>query len=66
MLAAQFKSRGYETKTAPLYARALVGMVALVGQWWLEAGKPKRREVVAHIVNLAWNGLKDLDPAPKP
>ncbi|HWH32973.1 MAG TPA: TetR/AcrR family transcriptional regulator [Egibacteraceae bacterium] len=66
VLAAQFKSRGYETKTAPLYARALVGMVALVGQWWLEAGKPKRREVVAHIVNLAWNGLKDLDPAPKP
>ena len=64
VLAAQFSERGYDTKLAPLYARALVGMVALVGQWWLDAGKPKRQEVVTHIVNLAWNGLKDLDPAP--
>ena len=64
VLAAQFSQRGYETKLAPVYARALVGMVALVGQWWLDAGKPKRAEVVAHIVNLAWNGLKDLDPEP--
>lgn len=64
LLARHFRARGYDAKMAPLYARALVGMVALVGQWWLDAGKPKREEVAAHLVNLAWNGLKDLDPKP--
>jgi hypothetical protein len=39
-------------------------MVALVGQWWLEAGEPPLEEVRAHVVNLAWNGLRGLDPAP--
>lgn len=63
-MAAQFRERGYDPKLAPLYARALVGMVALVGQWWLEVGKPDREVVAAHLVNLAWNGLKDLDPKP--
>jgi AcrR family transcriptional regulator len=66
ILAKHFKARGYEPKLAPLYARALVGMVTLVGQWWLDSGKPKRADVAAHIVNLAWNGLKDLDAKPSP
>ncbi|MEP6695496.1 MAG: TetR/AcrR family transcriptional regulator [Pseudonocardiales bacterium] len=65
VLAAEFKSRGFETKLAGLYAQALVGMVALTGQWWLEARKPKRDEVAAHLVNLAWNGLSHLEPKPK-
>ncbi len=60
ILAEEFFSRGYDTALAPLYARALVGMVALVGEWWLEAGTPGRHDVAAHLVNLAWNGLKDL------
>jgi AcrR family transcriptional regulator len=64
ILAAEFADRGFDPKTAPLYARALVGMVALVGQWWLETGRPRRREVAAHLVNLAWNGLGGLDPDP--
>ena len=66
VLVEQFKERGYDPKLAPLYSRALVGMVALVGQWWLEAKKPKREVVVAHLANLAWNGLSHLDPEPKP
>jgi AcrR family transcriptional regulator len=64
ILAAQFKARGYNTKLAPLYSHALVGMVALVGQWWLDARKPSRDEVAAHLVNLAWNGLGNLEPKP--
>lgn len=64
VLVDQFKSRGYDPKLAPLYSRALVGMVALVGQWWLDAKKPKREVVVAHVANLAWNGLSHLDPEP--
>lgn len=65
ILAGEFKVRGFETKLAGLYSRALVGMVALTGQWWLEARKPKRDEVAAHLVNLAWNGLSHLEPKPR-
>jgi AcrR family transcriptional regulator len=65
VLAGQFKGRGYDPKLAGLYSQALVGMVALTGQWWLDARKPKRDEVAAHLVNLAWNGLSHLEPKPR-
>ncbi|HVF06705.1 MAG TPA: TetR/AcrR family transcriptional regulator [Frankiaceae bacterium] len=64
ILAGQFKARGYNTKLAPLYSHALVGMVALVGQWWLDARKPSRDEVASQLVNLAWNGLGNLEHKP--
>jgi AcrR family transcriptional regulator len=64
ILAAEFKTRGYDTKLASLYSQALVGMVALTGQWWLEARKPRKDEVAAHLVNLAWNGLSHLENKP--
>ena len=64
ILGQEFKSRGYDTKMAPIYSRALVGMVALVGQWWLDEGKPKRDIVAAHLINVAWNGLSHLEEKP--
>jgi AcrR family transcriptional regulator len=64
VLAGEFKQRGYDPKFAALYSQALVGMVALTGQWWLDARKPKRDEVAAHLVNLAWNGLSHLESKP--
>ena len=36
-------------------------MVALTGQWWLNVRKPKKAEVAAHLVNLAWHGLHGLE-----
>jgi len=60
----EFKARGFETKLAGLYSQALVGMVALTGQWWQDHRKPKRDEVAAHLVNLAWNGLSQLEHKP--
>ena len=65
LLVTEFKRHGLEAKTAPMYAQMLVGMVALTGQWWLNARKPKKSEVAAHLVNLAWNGLAHLDPKPR-
>ena len=47
-----------------VYSQALVGMVALTGQWWLDTRKPKKAEVAAHLVNLAWNGLSHLEAKP--
>jgi hypothetical protein len=65
ILAAEFQTRGYDAELASLYSQALVGMVALTGQWWLEARKPEKDEVAAHLVNLAWNGLSHLENTPR-
>jgi AcrR family transcriptional regulator len=64
LLADEFRGRGLEPKTAPLYAQMLVGMVALTGQFWLDHRRPKKAEVAAHLVNLAWNGLSGLERRP--
>jgi AcrR family transcriptional regulator len=64
ILGAEFKSRGYDPKLAELYSQALVGMVALVGRWWLDVRKPRKATVAAHLVNLAWNGLSHLESKP--
>jgi AcrR family transcriptional regulator len=59
------QARGYDPKLAPMYAQMLVGMVAFTGQWWLDARKPNLEVVAAHLVNLAWNGLSQLEVNPK-
>jgi AcrR family transcriptional regulator len=64
ILGVQFSSRGYDPKLAALYSQALVGMVALTGQWWLDVRKPRKEEVAAHLVNLSWNGLSHIESAP--
>jgi AcrR family transcriptional regulator len=65
ILGRQFGARGYDRQLAELYSQALVGMVALVGQWWLEKRSPDKREVAAHLVNLAYNGLAHLEAEPR-
>jgi len=65
ILADVLKTKGYDPKLAPVYAQMLVGMVAFAGQWWLDTRKPKLEEMAAHLVNLAWNGLRELDPKPR-
>ncbi|GMA86258.1 TetR family transcriptional regulator [Angustibacter aerolatus] len=65
LLAAEFTRRDLDPETAPMYAQMLVGMVALTGQWWLDARRPDRADVAAHVVNLAWNGLAALQTEPR-
>jgi AcrR family transcriptional regulator len=60
LLAVELKDREFSPKMAPVLSRCLVGMIAMPGQWWLEEGKPRRRDVADQIVNLAWNGLGGL------
>lgn len=68
LLADEFDKRGLESDVAPLYAQMLVGLVALGGQWWMDTrdeqglGKPA---VAAHLVNLAWNGMRNLSANPR-
>ena len=65
ILGDEFSQRGFDAGLAPLYAQALVGMVALTGQWWLDAQRPGKAEVAAHLVNLSWNGLSGLEQRPR-
>jgi AcrR family transcriptional regulator len=64
ILSMSFAVHGFRTSLAPMYAQMLVGMVAFTGQWWLDAREPARDDIVAHVVNLAWNGLSRLDADP--
>ncbi|WP_129668463.1 TetR/AcrR family transcriptional regulator [Phytoactinopolyspora endophytica] len=64
LLAAEFTSRGFDARYAPMYSQMLVGMVALTGQWWLDVRHPDKTAVAAHLVNLCWNGLTGLEQAP--
>jgi AcrR family transcriptional regulator len=65
ILARQFGERGYDPRLAELYSQALVGMVSLVGQWWLDNRSLGKDRVAAHLVNLSYNGLAHLDPRPE-
>jgi AcrR family transcriptional regulator len=61
----QFRNAGYDAKTAPIYAHALVGMVTFVGQWWMDSRKPlPAATVVSHLSALAWMGLRHLPKRP--
>jgi len=64
ILAAELLNRGFRTQLAGLYSQALVGQVAMVGQWWLDHRTTGRDEVAASLVNLAWNGLSRLETSP--
>ena len=55
---------GYDSKAAPIYANALVGMVTFVGTWWTDERKPAIEEVAKHISALAWMGLRHLPKRP--
>ncbi len=65
LLAEAFEHRNLDARLAPMYAQMLVGMIAFTGQWWLDNRKPRKPEVAAHLVNLAWNGLQHLESKPR-
>ncbi|HNP55652.1 MAG TPA: TetR/AcrR family transcriptional regulator [Gordonia sp. (in: high G+C Gram-positive bacteria)] len=64
ILGGDFSRRGLDPGLAALYAQALVGMVSMTAQWWLDVREPPKEVVAAHLVNLCWNGLTRLDPDP--
>ena len=64
---AEFERAGYDSRVAPIYANALLGMVTQVGQWWAAEGRGFSVDDVArHVTALGWMGLRHLpsDPAP--
>ena len=61
----ELTTRGFDPQMAPMYAQMLVGMVALTGQWWLDERDTPKDEVIAHLVNLVWNGAVGLEINPR-
>ena len=64
LLANQFSQANMNPKWAPLYAQMLVGLIAQVGQWWLDERRMSKEDVASHVVNLVWNGMRNLRPSP--
>jgi len=65
ILAAEFSRLALDPQFAGLYAQALVGLVAMTGQQWLENRQPDRLVVARHLINLAWNGMAHLKTEPR-
>ena len=65
ILAGDFERRGHDPDLAPLYAQALVGMVSTTATWWLDDRGLPKETVAAHLVNLCWNGLTNLESDPQ-
>lgn len=64
VFASAFKDAGFDQRSAPIYAHALVGMVTFVGQWWTRTRKPLVEDVAGHLAALAWMGLRHLPKRP--
>ncbi|QWW20062.1 TetR/AcrR family transcriptional regulator [Schaalia sp. 19OD2882] len=64
LLARQFEASEMDPKWAPLYAQMLVGLISQVGQWWLDERRMDKETVAAHVVNLVWNGMRNLRTSP--
>jgi AcrR family transcriptional regulator len=60
----EFRRAGFDPRTAPLYAQALIGMVTFVGQWWTDQPKMSAEEAASHVAALAWMGLRHLPAQP--
>ncbi len=61
---ANFAAAGLPTKTSPIYAHALIGMVTLVGGWWRESKELPLETVAGHLAALGWMGLRHLPTEP--
>ena len=54
-------NRGVDAHAAEPWARGIVGMVQVAGDWWLEQKSMTRHRLVQHLVTLVWIGLAGLE-----
>lgn len=59
VLAEELRSRGRDAHAAEPWARGIVGMVQVAGDWWLEQRSMTRERLVDHLVTLLWSGLRE-------
>lgn len=63
---AEFANVGMDPKFSPIYAHALIGMVTLTGQYWMDNQDLPAEEVARHLAALGWMGLRHLPAEPDP
>ena len=61
----QLEAAGLDTQVAPLYAHALIGMVTLVGQWWIDNQQLDVNSVARHVAAIGWMGLRHIPEEPR-
>lgn len=61
----QLAAAGLRTEVAPVYAHALIGMVTLCGQWWLENQQLDVETVAKHVAAIGWMGLRHMPKDPQ-
>ena len=54
--------RDVDAHASEPWARGIVGMVQVAGDWWLEQKSMTRHRLVEHLVTLVWTGLAGLEP----
>ncbi|MDK3257167.1 TetR family transcriptional regulator [Blastococcus capsensis] len=61
LLAAALTGAGRDPAAAAPWGHGVVGLVRAAADWWLRAGRPMaRRELAAHLTELAWAGLSGV------
>jgi len=66
VFAEQLAASGLKTEVAALYAHALIGMVTMVGQWWIDSGRELDVKTVArHTAAVGWMGLRHMPETPR-
>lgn len=63
VFAEDLTSRGLDAHPAEAWARGIVGMVQVAGDWWLENKSMTRARLVDHLVTLLWDGLSNVQPS---
>jgi AcrR family transcriptional regulator len=61
ILTEDLRRAGLDAHPAEAWARGIVGMVQVAGDWWLEHRSMTRERLVDHLVNLLWNGFTGLE-----
>ncbi|MCL2652298.1 MAG: TetR/AcrR family transcriptional regulator [Propionibacteriaceae bacterium] len=64
IMRSQLAHHGFDPDLARPMAQAIVGLVSMAGQAWLETRQPPKDVLAAQLVNLAWNGLANLQHHP--
>ena len=64
-LEAHFTSLGFDVTYAPLYGHMLAGAIANAVLWWQADPSMSKEETTAHVINLVYRGLHDLQHAPR-
>jgi len=65
IMRSQLSHHGFDPELAHPLAQAIVGLVSMAGQAWLETRQPPKDVLAAQLVNLTWNGLANLQHDPK-